>query len=107
MNTRALSPYYLHIATLFQQIPDSDDNVTLVMDETAKATKVGDPLSYDDTMSRQDAAEWRKACQAELNMFKKQGLYKEVPKPCNRKIVGCKWVFLTKTGADHPALFGN
>ena len=83
-----------------EEIPDSDDNVTLVMDETAKATKVGDPLSYNNAMSRQDAAEWRKACQAELNMFKKQGLYEEVPKPCNHKIVGCKWVFLTKTGAD-------
>jgi hypothetical protein len=82
------------------EIPDSDNNVTPVTDETAKATKVGDPLTYDDAMSRPDAAEWRKACRAELNMFKKQGLYEEVPKPRNRKIVGCKWVFFTKTGAD-------
>ena len=66
----------------------------------AKATKVGDPLSYDDAMSWPDAAEWRKACRAKLDMFKKQELYEEVPKPCNHKIVGCKWVFLTKTGAD-------
>ena len=69
-------------------------------DETAKATKIGDPLTYNNAMSHPDAAEWRKACQAKLNMFKKQGLYEEVPKPCNRKIVGCKWVFLTKTGTD-------
>ena len=33
-------------------------------------------------------------------MFKKQELYEEVPKPCNHKIVGCKWVFLMKTGTD-------
>jgi hypothetical protein len=33
------------------EIPDSDNNVTPVTDETAKATKVGDPLTYDDAMS--------------------------------------------------------
>ena len=83
-----------------EEAPDSDRSVTPVTDETAKATKVGDPLSYDDAMSRPDATEWRKACQTELDMFKKQGLYEEVPRPRDRKIVGCKWVFLTKTGAD-------
>ena len=82
------------------EIPESDDNVTPVTDETAKATKVGDPLSYNNAMSWPDATEWRKACRAELDMFKKQELYEEVPKPRNRKIVGCKWVFLTKTGTD-------
>ena len=39
------------------EIPESDDNVTPVTDETAKAMKVSDPLSYDDAMSWPDAAE--------------------------------------------------
>ncbi|KIL57633.1 hypothetical protein M378DRAFT_16140, partial [Amanita muscaria Koide BX008] len=74
--------------------------VTTTADEAANAAVLGDPLSYVDAMSQEDAAEWRKACEAELEMFKQLGVFEEVPRPRDRKIIGSKWVFKTKTGPD-------
>ena len=78
-------------------------NVTQVTDvtgESARAAVLGDPLTYHDAMSREDHHEWIKACNAELEVLKKFGVFEEVPRLKDRKIVGSKWVFRMKHGPN-------
>ena len=74
--------------------------VTDVTDESARAAILGDPLTYHDAMSREDHDEWIKACNAELEVLKKFGVFEEVPRPKDRKIVRSKWVFRMKHGPN-------
>ncbi|CDO76034.1 hypothetical protein BN946_scf184818.g2 [Trametes cinnabarina] len=59
-----------------------------------------DPQTYEEAMSRPDADMWKAACAEELLAFAKAEPYDEVERPQNRKVVGCKWVFRLKRGAD-------
>ena len=74
--------------------------VTDVTDESARAAVLGDPLTYHDAMSREDHDEWIKACNTELEVLKKFGVFEEVPQPNDHKIVGSKWVFRMKHGPN-------
>ena len=74
--------------------------VTDVTDESARAAVLGDPLTYHDAMSWEDHNEWIKACTAELEVLKKFGVFEEVPRPKDHKIVGSKWVFRMKHGPN-------
>ena len=58
--------------------------VTSVTDKSANAAVLGDPLSYYDALSREDHDKWEKACNDELEMFKRMGVFEEVPKPQDR-----------------------
>ena len=57
-------------------------------------------LSYHDAMSQEDRDKWEEACTAELETFRKLGVFEEVPRPQDRKIVGSKWVFRMKHSSD-------
>ncbi|KAJ3557078.1 hypothetical protein NM688_g1664 [Phlebia brevispora] len=54
------------------------------------------PLTYEEAMSRPDAAQWKLACIAEMEAFVKAKLFDAVLKPDARKVVDCKWVFVIK-----------
>ena len=67
--------------------------------ESAKTSSVDpDPLTYEEAMSRPDAKEWKKACAIELEEFVRRKLFTEAPRPVNRKVIDCKWVFKRKIG---------
>jgi hypothetical protein len=55
-------------------------------------------------MSRQDAAEWEVACQAEMRSFKHMKVYEVIPRPKDKNVVGSKWVFRIKRGPDGAVL---
>ena len=74
--------------------------VTHVTDENAKTAALVDPLTYHDAMSREDHDEWIKAFNAEVEVLKKFGVFEEVPRPKDRKIVGSKLVFRMKHGPN-------
>jgi Reverse transcriptase (RNA-dependent DNA polymerase) len=59
-----------------------------------------DPQTYAEAMARPDANEWEAACVAEMSIFDHMGVYKIVPRPKDRKVVGSKWVFHIKHGPD-------
>ncbi|TFY76618.1 hypothetical protein EWM64_g7394 [Hericium alpestre] len=52
----------------------------------------GDPLTYKEAMSRPDAAEWLAACNEELHFFKQMGVYEEVDRPRDRKVVNIEGI---------------
>jgi Reverse transcriptase (RNA-dependent DNA polymerase)/gag-polypeptide of LTR copia-type/GAG-pre-integrase domain len=74
--------------------------VTDVTHESVNAAVLGDPLTFHDAMSREDCEQWKNACNEELETLKKFGVFEEVPRPRDRKIVGSKWVFRMKMGPD-------
>lgn len=49
-------------------------------------------------MGRADADQWYSAMMDELNTFVRIGLYEEVPRPLDRKVIDSKWVFKLKRG---------
>jgi hypothetical protein len=51
-------------------------------------------------MACPDVAQWEAACEDEIRSFQRLGVYKVVPRPKDRKVVGSKWVFKVKTGSD-------
>ncbi|TFY83163.1 hypothetical protein EWM64_g851 [Hericium alpestre] len=67
---------------------------------SACADPNGDPLTYKEAMSRPDAAEWLAACNEELHSFKQMGVYEEVDRPRDCKVVNSKWVFRIKRGPN-------
>ncbi|KAL8136224.1 hypothetical protein AgCh_010717 [Apium graveolens] len=60
-------------------------------------------LSKEEPKKVEDAlkdADWVIAMQEELNEFERNEVWKLVPRPKNRSIVGTKWVFRNKTDSD-------
>lgn len=57
-----------------------------------------EPTTFADAMSRADADQWYAAMAEELRTFVKIGLYEEVPRPPDRKIIDSKWVYKVKRG---------
>ena len=56
-------------------------------------------LSQEEPKKVEDAlldADWVLAMQEELNQFERNKVWKLVPKPKNRTIIGTKWVFRNK-----------
>ena len=57
----------------------------------------GEPKKIEDALKD---ADWVTAMQEELNEFERNEVWKLVPRPKNRSVVGTKWVFKNKTDSD-------
>ena len=66
----------------------------------ADAATEDEPRTYEEAMSRSDVDLWYKAMKNELDTFEKIGLYEEVERPRDRKVIDSKWVFKVKRGPD-------
>src|SRR6266850_320961 len=66
----------------------------------ARADVSKDPKTYVEAMARSNATKWEMACDDEKRSFDMMGIYKVVPCPKGRKVVGSKWVFCIKRGPD-------
>ena len=58
------------------------------------------PRTYEEAMSCSDVDLWYKVMKDELDTFKKIGLYEEVERPHDQKVINSKWVFNVKCGPD-------
>ncbi|GKC36073.1 putative RNA-directed DNA polymerase [Tanacetum coccineum] len=58
--------------------------------------KCNDPESFEDVITCDQLAHWRKAIEDELNSMSKNNVWKRAELPKGAKPVGCKWVFKTK-----------
>ncbi len=59
-----------------------------------------DPLTIEDAWSRSDAEEWKKATDSEYKSLLEMETWELVKPPEGRKVIGTKWVFRKKFGAD-------
>ena len=55
-------------------------------------------------MTGADADYWWKAMEEEITLLKKQGTWKLVDKPKDRKVVGCRWTYVIKYGPNGEIL---
>ena len=59
-----------------------------------------EPSSYSESIKTPEKEQWIKAMQEELDSLKQNEVWKIVPVPKDRKLVGCRWVFRIKTDAQ-------
>jgi hypothetical protein len=64
-----------------------------------------DPTTVSQALSRPDAAHWRESMEAEYDSLHRHKTWTLVPRPADREVIPCKWVFKQKviksdTGAD-------
>jgi len=68
---------------------------------TAKETPVcQEPRSYEEALNSPDSDKWKEAIRKELDSHRENNTWTIVPKPHNRSLIGCKWVFKIKRKAD-------
>ena len=60
----------------------------------------GEPHTFKEAMNGDESSEWFAAMMEEYDSLKQMKVWKVVPRPTNRKVVGCKWVFKKKIGVD-------
>ena len=58
----------------------------------------GDPTTFNEAIGCHDRESWMNAMMEEMESLEKNSVWELVPKPKDRKIVGCKWVFRKKEG---------
>jgi hypothetical protein len=82
--------------------PGSSGRGTLPSEKAyrADAATEDEPRTYNEAMSRSDSDLWHKAMMDKLNNFEKIGLYEEVERPRDRKVIDSKWVFKIKRGPN-------
>lgn len=71
---------------------ESDDDYLLC----AQSVLCKVPTSYDEIKSRDDRSHWEAAIQDELNSLAVNNTWTLVPRPENKNIVDCKWIFSIK-----------
>jgi len=66
----------------------------------ASSAPSGEPTTYKEAHASPDSELWIKAMTDELESLQTLGTWVVCPKPENRKVIGCKWVYRIKTDAD-------
>ena len=61
---------------------------------------IGEPQTFRQAMSSQEATSWRQACQKEYDGLVAQGTWELVDLPKGRKAIKSKWVFKVRYNAD-------
>ena len=65
----------------------------------AVATETASPETYDEAMKSTDHTKWEEAMMKEMESLKSNDVWDLVPRP-EGKVIGCKWVYKVKVGAD-------
>ena len=63
-------------------------------------SKMNEPVTVKEALSRPDKEKWWKAMEKEMESLHANDVWDLVELPANREAVGSKWVFKLKTGAD-------
>ena len=58
------------------------------------------PTSYQEAAAGPDKEKWEAAMKTEIASLKENDVWDLVELPVDKKVVGCKWVYKVKTGAD-------
>ena len=58
------------------------------------------PITFKETTSSSDKPKWKEAMDAEMKSLEDNDVWDLVPLPAGQNLVGSKWVYKVKTGAD-------
>lgn len=64
------------------------------------AASIHEPIERKSYRAASEQKEWQEAMIEEVEALQSQGTWVLVPKPIDRNIVGCKWVYKLKKNAD-------
>ena len=70
------------------------------IESAVKASVPSDPPSYKAAMSSAERALWERAMDSEMDSIDEAGTWVLVPAPPGSSVIGCKWVYRMKRGAD-------
>ena len=59
-----------------------------------------EPTSFEEATTSPDSSKWREAMETEMRSLNDNDIWELVKSPAERKVVGSKWVYKVKTGAD-------
>ena len=57
-------------------------------------------MSYQEAAAGPDKQKWETAMKTEMTSLRENDVWDLVELPVGKKVVGCKWVYKVKTGAD-------
>ena len=55
-------------------------------------------------MDRNHASDWQQAMEDEIKVMKERNVWELVPRPNNKKILGNRWVYTTKTDENNKVV---
>jgi len=61
-----------------------------------------EPTTYEETLYGSEAKQWKEAIQRELSAHQRNGTWFKSPKPGNKKVITCKWIFKKKVTPGEP-----
>ena len=79
--------------------PEKERNLISMAKNTARFQK-NPPMSYQKAAAGPDKEKWEVSMNTEMASLKDNDVWDLVEPPIGQKIVGCKWVYKIKTGAD-------
>lgn len=79
---------------------DTKDEDAYAFTTTPTVRLINEPKTFKQAMKSQDKDHWLAAMDKEMESFSKRGVWKVVPRPKNRAVVGGRWVFKVKTNLD-------
>ena len=77
-----------------------DKSYTQSVELYVAAVLPGEPLSYRKAIEGADVEQWKAAMNEELDSLESMDTWVTVPRPEDRAVIGCKWVFRIKRNAD-------
>lgn len=82
-------------------VPEERLNYSTFHVQIINESKSNDPKTLKQALSSRDNSKWLSAMQQEYDSLMKNGTWTLVDPPKDRNIVGCKWVFKTKTDCNN------
>jgi hypothetical protein len=105
------SPQVTNIETLKRKATDEENKAPQAdIDDTAETVESINYIELPDNLpkshkkafaeDRSDAQLWKAAAESELQSHKENGTWTKVPRPRNKQVIHCHWVFTVKQDAD-------
>ena len=73
-----------------------DERKPIECDKNFALLTFNEPRTYTEAMQCDDANDWKTAMANEIESLKENDIWDLVPKPGNRKVLSCKWVYRVK-----------
>ena len=66
----------------------------------SSASDLNEPSTYKQAISGDDSIKWKEAMNDEFDSLMKNKTWELVPRPTDQKVIGCRWLYKIKQGAD-------
>jgi hypothetical protein len=75
-------------------------NVAFALSVAEEVDNAQEPLNYSEAILSADSEKWMGAMHEEIESLEKNGTWEVVHLPPSKRVIKCKWVFLSKKSAN-------